>query len=95
MPAEADRFRHRVGRRDRWFLGALAAAAVAGLLVAAALALQREPSARNTTCVETTRAWIMGAITIRRCGADAAAFCRRYSDDEKIAAQCERIGVRL
>jgi hypothetical protein len=95
MPAEAYRFHHRIGRRDRWFLGVLAAAAVASLLVAGALALQREPSPRSAACVETTRAWIMGAITIKRCGADAAAFCHRYADDEKIAAQCERIGVKI
>jgi hypothetical protein len=94
MPAEAARLRHRMRRRDRWFLASLATAAVLGTLPAVVLAGRSGRSEPRASCIETTRAWIMGAITIKKCGADAVSYCRQTArEDAAIAAKCERLGV--
>lgn len=94
MPAEARRFQHRLGTRDRRFLALLACAAAAGTSAAVLLGGHDARSTTAARCVTTTRAHVMGAATFRYCDEDAAVYCRSAAGtDERIAAQCEALGL--
>lgn len=94
MPAEAVRLKRRIGHRDRRFLAALVCAAVIGtpaiVLVGRHGGAQASP--RNATCIEAAHAGVLGGGTYHYCGADAVAFCRRFSAEASIAAKCETLG---
>jgi hypothetical protein len=95
VPAEARRFQQRIGTRDRWFLGLLACALLIGG-VAAVLLNDRSSPTVGAGCVSTNRPGFTGAATYTYCGKYARAFCRRSAgDDTDIAAQCQRLGIRL
>ena len=91
MPAEAVRLTRRIGYRDRRFFAVLACAAVIGtptvVLVARHDGVQASPE--KATCIEAAHAGVLGGGTYHYCGADAVAFCRRFSVEESIAAKCE------
>jgi hypothetical protein len=91
MPAEAARFYHRLGARDRWFMLIVAlatAAVIVGILIGG-----RESATRSATrCVGVKSAGFMGGILTEYCGAKATALCRsdagRQSD---LPEQCARL----
>jgi hypothetical protein len=93
MPAESSRFQHRIGRRDRWFLGLMGLATLAGVVAAAlVLALHNPDSSGPVRCVKVLRAGFMGGQTETHCGASAVVFCRRNAPgDASLAAQCARL----
>lgn len=93
MPAESARLNRRLSRRDRWFLGLLAAAAlVASAVGLAVLGHSQRPAA---DCIEFSHPNFTGGATYRYCGTRALGLCR----DSPVLApalvtQCLRIGVR-
>jgi hypothetical protein len=91
VPAEAERLRHRIRGRDRWFLGVIAAGVVAATVLAVALTRDSDPG--RASCVSITRPGFTGAATYRACGSRAPALCRMYArEDAKFAADCRRKG---
>jgi hypothetical protein len=93
VPAESERLRRRLSRRDLWFLAALAAAAL--LAVVAGLLAAGHARARVGGCVEFSHPNFTGGATYRYCGAQALSFCRRDpAPAPPLVAQCARIGVR-
>jgi hypothetical protein len=96
MPAESSRFRHRIGRRDRWFLGFMGLATLAGVVAAAVVLVLHDPASNGPVqCVKVIRAGFMGGQTETHCGASAVEFCRRNAPgDSSLAAQCARLDVR-
>ena len=95
MPAESERLRRRMRGRDRWFLGLVAGAALAGIV--AALVLSRHDGAsQDAGCVVYSHPNFTGGATYRYCGREAAAFCRRtVVTQAQLASQCERLGLTL
>lgn len=92
MPAEATRLGRRITGRDRWFLAALVAAALAGAPVAFLAGAGDPPPRAGPGCVSVTGASIMGAATTVYCGDDATAACRRLAPTAAaVAAQCDRL----
>jgi hypothetical protein len=90
MPAESERLRRRVRPRDRWFLGVVAATAVAAAPAAALLSRHETATGRDSSCVTTIRAGFMGGETHAYCGADAVAFCRAQAALPSPAADCRK-----
>lgn len=91
MPAEANRFERRLGRRDRRFLAALACAALIGTTVAAVAAGHGPDAPPQAGCVTLDQPGVMGGGTWHFCGANAVAFCRQHAaEDDRLAAQCRR-----
>ncbi len=66
MPAEASRFDHKLGRRDRRLFVVLACAAAIGG-PAAALALDGSSSPPADGCARVIRPGFMGGVTVRDC----------------------------
>ncbi|HVA30033.1 MAG TPA: hypothetical protein VMU58_02065 [Gaiellaceae bacterium] len=94
MPAETERLRRRITRRDRWFLTLLACAALAGTAAAILVHAHGSQPATHARCVSTIRASIVGGATFTYCGARAIVACRRYAgEDDGLAAQCRRLGL--
>ena len=92
MPAESQRLRRRISRRDRLFLALLALLAIAGTPGAVLLLPTGPPSRPDSRCVTTVRASIVGGATYRYCGASAAVACRQYATGDKaFAAQCQKL----
>jgi hypothetical protein len=94
MPAEAARLEREVGRRDRRFLAALACAAVIGTPVAVLIARHdSKPASRSgAACIDAPHAGVLGGGAYHYCGAEAAAFCRRFASEDWVAAKCEELG---
>lgn len=73
------------------------ALAALGTLVGCAVILlaARADSSSGTAagpCVSVIRASWMGGASFRYCGADAAAYCKRFAaTDSELAAQCARL----
>jgi hypothetical protein len=96
VPAESSRLERRIGARDRWFLGLLACALLIVAVGAILLRGDDSGSRMGAGCVSTNRPGFTGAATYTYCGKDARAFCRRFTaDDRDVAAQCQRLGIRL
>jgi hypothetical protein len=92
VPAESERLRHRLGSRDRLFLGLAAIGTVAGIVIAFLIS---HPGS-NAGCVLYNHPNFTGGATYRYCGPKAAAFCRRAGPgDAGIAAQCGRLGLAI
>ena len=97
MPVEGQwrRVRTPIGRRDKRLLAAvavLAAAAVAGGVSYAVTRLGES----SADCVVVTLPASLGGETLRRCGSEAAAFCRTEGPrNETIAAACRRKGFAV
>ncbi len=68
MPAEASRFRHQFGRRDRRLFAVLACAAALGGL-AGVLALDGSTSPPADGCARVIKPGFMGGVTVRDCSA--------------------------
>lgn len=93
MAAESERLRRRLGRRDRWFLLLVAAAALVAIAVGL-VAAGHGPRSR-TDCVAFSHPNFTGGATYRYCGRQALAFCRHTpAPSPALVAQCARIGVR-
>jgi hypothetical protein len=93
VPAESERLRRRLSRRDLCFLAALAAAALVAIVVG--LLARGQAPARPRDCVEFSHPNFTGGATYRYCGSQALSFCRRApAAAPSLAAQCARIGVR-
>ena len=94
MPAEGERLRRRLGRRDRLFLGVAAVALVA---VIAVLLLAGPRSGSNAGCVSYSHPGPTGGATYTFCGRRARRFCRSAARDHGAAAvaACERLGLRV
>jgi predicted metal-binding membrane protein len=78
-------------RRDKQLITAVC---IALLAVAGALAVTlatRQPGHRSG-CVEVTLPSTMGGARIRRCGADARAFCRQQRSIAAVAEACRHEG---
>jgi hypothetical protein len=91
MPAEAARFSHRLGSRDRWFMLLVALATVA--VVVGILIDGRESSKRTATrCVGVKSAGFMGGILTEYCGAKATVLCRSDAGRKgDLPEQCARL----
>jgi hypothetical protein len=93
VPSEAVRFTRRIGRRDRRFLAALAAASVAGIAFGAGFVAHGGTSTPRSDCVTLDQAGVMGGGTWRFCGADAVAFCQQHAaESSALADRCRRLG---
>ena len=93
MPSEAVRFTRHIGRRDRRFLAALAAAGAAGIAFGAGFVAHGGSSTR-TDCVSLDQAGVMGGGTWRFCGADAVTFCQQHAaESSALADRCRRLGA--
>ena len=93
MPAEGERLFRRLGRRDRFFIGIVAALLVVGVVVALLIGNGTES---NAGCVVYSRAGFTGNETSRYCGTRARVFCRGASAlGAGVVAQCERLGLPL
>jgi hypothetical protein len=93
MPAEAARLKRRIGHRDRRFFAAIACATLVGTpaIVLASHHGGSQASHQDATCIEADHAGVLGGGTYHYCGADAVAFCRRFADDDSVAAKCEAL----
>ena len=97
MPVEDQwrRLHTPLGRRDRRVLGAVAVVAAAAIGGGAYYATSR-PGESNAGCVVVTLPASLGGERLRRCGSDAAAFCRAEGKrNETIAAACHRKGFAV
>ncbi len=96
MPAESERLRRRIGARDRLFLGLVAAALLAGIVVAVLASRHGGGAGGGADCVSYSHPNFTGGATYRYCGADAASFCRRFAgDDRRVVAQCARLSLPM
>jgi hypothetical protein len=95
VPAESERFRRRLRGRDWWFLGLVAAVALAAIGVPVLLG-HTGGSGSDAGCVTYSHPNFTGGATYRYCGAQAALFCRGVSAaaDPGIAAKCAALGLR-
>ena len=95
MPAEAHRFTHRLGARDRRFLAVFACAALLGA-IAVGLLLQGHNETLTPPgghCVVEARASIMGGANYTYCGKKADFECAHpATTSSSFAEQCRRIG---
>src|SRR5690242_17793901 len=78
-------------RRDKQLIGTLGAALLAAAL-ALGITLATHSSHQQADCVEVTLPSTMGGATIRRCGANARAFCRQQESIPVVAAACQKHG---
>ena len=93
MPAEAQRLRRKIGRRDRVLITVALAGSVVVLGTAAAAAELNKPESK-ANCVTYDQAGVMGGGTWRLCGASAAALCAERSNrSRRIRAQCNRLAA--
>ena len=94
MPAESDRLRRRVRPRDRWFVGLVATAVLAG--TPAAVVLAAHGPTRPAGCVTILRAGFMGGQTGTYCGRRAARLCRSEGGFHRaLAAECREEGLAV
>lgn len=94
MPTESGRLQRRISRRDQWFLGLIASAALIG--TPSAILVFRGSSHPRTDphCVTMLRASIMGGATYKYCGTNAIAACEQFAaHDTSLAVQCEKRGL--
>jgi hypothetical protein len=92
MPAEANRLRGRISKRERRFLALLAAAVVLGPAGALVIAGSGSDAATPSDCVNVDQAGVMGGGTWHLCGTSAVAFCRRHAgESSQVTAQCRRL----
>jgi hypothetical protein len=92
MPAEVARLGWTPARRDWWFIGVIATAAVAvvlGILAAGIGASHGTDAARG--CVRYERAGFTGAQQELRCGSAATRLCRATPIPHGLADQCAAI----
>jgi|SRR5581483_5206259 len=95
MPVEGQA-RRALGRRDRWLLAGLGAGGAVAIALGVLFTTGGTHRRSGTRCIELTLASTMGGATIRRCGADAARYCRsRASRDRPVAAECHRKGFAV
>jgi len=94
VPTESERLRRRISKRDKWFLGLIAGAALVGT-PSAVLVLQASSHPHTDPhCVTTLRASIMGGATYKYCGKNAIAACKQFAaHDTGLAVQCEKRGL--
>jgi hypothetical protein len=78
-------------RRDKQLIAAVCAALLA-VAVALAVTLATRQPGHHSGCVEVTLPSTMGGARIRRCGADARAFCRQQRSINAVAEACRREG---
>jgi hypothetical protein len=92
MPAEGERLRRRLGRRDRLFIGLVVVLAVVGVAVAL---LVGKGAQSNAGCVVYSHPNFTGGATYRYCGPKARPFCLRSAAARGpgVIAQCERLGL--
>jgi hypothetical protein len=92
VPAEAQRFERRLGKRDVRFLAALGCAAVAAAIGGVLASAGGSHTATGPTCVTVPAAGVMGGGDWHYCGVDAAAYCRQHaSESSSLAEQCDRL----
>ncbi|MDX6438212.1 MAG: hypothetical protein QOF45_795 [Gaiellaceae bacterium] len=96
MPAEAIRFQRRLGARDRWLIALL----VGGMVLATVITLivGRVGDDSTTTgsgagCVSVSRASWMGNATLRYCGDEAVAYCRKTGIGQFAAGHPESVAA--
>lgn len=91
MPAESARLTRRLRPTDWWFLGLVAVALVAGIVVAAVYVAGSKETVKPG-CIATIRAGVMGGQTYSVCGKQALSFCRLHaSDSQDLTAECARV----
>jgi hypothetical protein len=92
MPAEGERLKRRLGRRDRFFIGFVAVLCAGGIVVAL---LVGKRGASNAGCVVYSHPNFTGGATYRHCGAKARPFCLHSAAEHGagVVAQCERLGL--
>jgi len=78
--------------RDRFFLLALGAVAVAAIAGGALYAAFRGGPATGGRCFTVTVPASMGGATIHRCGAAATLFCRAQHRTTLVGEACRRAG---
>jgi hypothetical protein len=87
MPAESARLARRLSPRDRWFVGAVAAAALVGAPLAIVFTRSEQP--RPAGCVRLEEAGVVGSQSALYCGKRAAAVCRaKGASNAGLAADC-------
>jgi hypothetical protein len=91
MPVEKQA-RAPLTRRDKQLI-AVACAAIVAAAVALAVTLATPQPGHHSGCVEVTLPSTMGGARIRRCGADARAFCRQQRSIAAVAEACRREGI--
>ena len=91
MPVEKQA-RAPLTRRDKQLIAAVCVALLAVAVALAVTIATRQPGHRSG-CVEVTLPSTMGGARIRRCGADARAFCRQQRSIAAVAEACRREGI--
>ena len=92
MPAEAQRFERRLGKRDLRFLAALGCAAVVATVGATLASTGGSHTTTGQTCVTVPDAGVMGGGDWHYCNGDAVTYCKLHaSDSSSLAEQCDRL----
>jgi hypothetical protein len=95
MPAEAARYRWRLGPRDRWFI-LLAGVGMVVALIAISLGSRGSDARAATRCVGVVSPGFMGATRTEYCGPKATEICRtRAGVEDALPAQCAKLEPAL
>jgi hypothetical protein len=95
VPAEVERLRRRIARRDQWFIGLVVASAVIAIVIALVVGGHGSTNGSSTRCVSFSHPNFTGGASYKYCGQAAVVFCRHPVPSEAaILAQCERLGLR-
>ena len=85
MPAEAQRLKRRLGRRDQLIIATILAAT--GITTAGALFAHSDNPHRSASCINYNDAGVMGGGTWHLCGTNAIRFCKQQPKPST-AAHC-------
>jgi hypothetical protein len=90
VPAEVERLRRRLGRRDAAFLSVVAAALIVASIAAVLASGRHGPAGR---CIQYNHPNFTGGATYTYCGARARVFCRgRTARSAGLLPRCAELG---
>ena len=93
MPAEVERLRRRLGRRDAAFLSVVAAALIVASIVGVLASGRHGQGGPVGRCIEYNHPNFTGGATYTYCGARARVFCRgRTARSAGLLPRCTELG---